>query len=95
MKALKLAHVNIRGLKSKLEDIKNDNDLLNGDILCFSKTRLDKTNSIDDNVWLVDQRKLHRCDRNSNGGGVLVALNDKYPSKDLLLVHPNLEIVST
>ena len=38
-RALKIAHVNIRGLKSKLDDIKNYEDLQKVDIVCFSETK--------------------------------------------------------
>ena len=75
---LRIAHINIWGLKSKMEDIRNDSDLLKADVLCLNETRLDKYDKLDNTNPFGDERKIIRCDRNQNGGGVMVALSNKY-----------------
>ena len=90
---LRIAHINIQGLKSKMEDIRNDSDLLKADILCLNETRLDKYDKLDNTNPFGDERKIIRCDRNQNGG-VMIALSNKYRvAKQLLFGHPILEIV--
>ena len=92
---LRIAHINIWGLKNKMEDIRNESDLLKADILCLNETRLDKYDKLDNTNPFGDERKIIRCDRNQNGGGVMIALSNKYRMvKQLLFGHPILEIVS-
>ena len=88
-KTLKIAHVNIRGLKSKFDDIENDEYLQKADVLCFNETRLDESDCLNYNLCFGTKTIIYRCDRNSNGGGVLLALNKQHKAKDLNLVHPN------
>ena len=77
-------------MKSKFDDIENDEDLQKVDVLYFNETRLDESDCLNDNLCFGNKTIICRCDRNSNGG---LALNKQYKGKDLNLVHSNLEVV--
>ena len=89
---VKIAHVNIRGIKSKLCDITNDNNLKQADIICFNETRLNPSEKV---ILFGKGTKIYiyRCDRNNNGGGVMIALINDIKVKKLPLHHPTLEII--
>ena len=90
---LTVVHINIRGLKYKLDDIQYDEDLLKADIICFSESWLCKSDKSADMLHISKIWSLFRCDRNSNGGGVMIAVKKQYKVKDLELQHGNLEII--
>ena len=89
---LKVAHINIRGLKSKIDDIHNDKDLLSADVICFNETRLEHSDQLE-HLHLGQRVQLFRSDRNSSGGGVMIALTKKFTSKQLIFSDKGLEIV--
>ena len=82
---LTVVHINIRGLKYKLDDIQYDEDLLKADIICFSESWLCKSDKSADMLHISKTWSLFRCDRNSNGGGVMIAVKKQYKVKDLEL----------
>ena len=76
-----MAHVNINSICNKIEDLKF---LVarNIDIMVISETTLDE--SFPKSQFLLDDfKKPFCCDRNSNGGGILVYIRDKVPANEI------------
>ena len=67
---LKLAHINIRGLLSKLNEITLLLEESNIDILAITETHLDK--SIGNKTVNIDGYQVERHDRDKYGGGCLL-----------------------
>ena len=62
---------NVRGMKSKLNSIKNIAQELNPTLMCFVETHLSDIEKIEiDNYVII---RNDRNDRNENGGGILIA----------------------
>ena len=80
-----MAHLNVNSIRNKIEDLK----LLvakNVDILVISETKLDE--SFPTSQFLIDGfKKPFRYDRNSNGGGILVYVRDKFPANEIKQVN--------
>ena len=62
-------YINIRGLKSKVESLKEILLDENPEIVGLTETMLDEADVID-----IEGYTVHRNDRNGNGGGVLLAV---------------------
>ena len=84
-RGLIVAHLNINSIRNKIEGLKF---LVakNVDILVISETKLDE--SFPTNQFLIDGfKKPFRCDRNSNGGGILVYVRDKVSANEIKQVN--------
>ena len=87
-KGLIVAHLNINSIRNKFDDLKF---LVtkNVDIMIISETKLDE--SFPESQFLVDGfKKPFRLYRTANGGGLLVYVRDKVPTKEIKQIHiPN------
>ena len=92
LKGLKIAHLNIRSLYNKLDEITFILCKSEIDILCISESWLD--NSITDNEINIPGYIIERRDRNRQGGGVLMYIREtvKYDlRRDISEVSPAVE----
>ena len=72
------AYLNVNSIRYKFDEIR---ELLTDrivDLLFIAEAKLDAT--FNDNLFSVDGCKLHRRDRNSNGGGILCMISSDVPS---------------
>ena len=67
---LKVAHLNVDGMRSKLSQIRILLQEVKFDILAVSESKI--SNKIEDNVIKIEGYNIYRSDRNVNGGGVLI-----------------------
>ena len=81
-----ILHLNVQGLsaksRSKYIDLKEDKELQKADIVCFTETHYCSENEV--NVSSIWEKNgcMYRLDRSGRkGGGVLIAVCDKYKSK--------------
>ena len=89
-----ISHLNVRNLNAKKEDIANDTDLQKADILCFSETHLSPADSLTSElIGIPNDRKIYRCDRNNNGGGILMCVNSKYNPELIETGNCGIEII--
>ena len=73
-RGIRIAHLNVRGLLSKFNEIILLIKESNMDILMITESHLDRT--VPDEQIAIDGFGLKRCDRNKHGGGVLVYFNN-------------------
>jgi hypothetical protein len=71
---LKITHINICSLRSKACEVNNLFVTDDIDILTISETHLD--NTFDDTVVAIHGYNIYRKDRNANGGGVAVYIQN-------------------
>ena len=77
-KGLKIAHLNISSLRNKIQSVTNL--LAEGiHVLALSETHLDDT--ISDNLLAIQGYKIFRNDRDANGGGTAIYVQDHLPTK--------------
>ena len=89
-----ISHLNVRNLIAKKEDIACDKDLLKADIICFSETHLNPMEYLfPAKLGMPNERKIYRCDRNSNGGGIVICVDCKYEPKLINTENSGIEIV--
>ena len=74
-KGLKMAHINVRSLPPKIEEIRYIVNQMDLDVLCINETWLD--GSISDTEIDIDGYFLLRKDRNRNGGGVCMYVSER------------------
>ena len=80
-KGLKFAHLNINGIRSKIEYLTLFLQETKLDILCLNESKVDL--SINDAEISVPNYNIFRRDRNKHGGGVLVYCKDNLHVKVL------------
>lgn len=90
-KGLKIAHLNIRSLKHKIDQLRillHDNAL---DVLAISESHL--TDDVHKSQIEIDNYDVYRRDRGSAGGGVVVYVKSSIPHEHCpsLNPHPSLE----
>eukprot|EP00112_Aurelia_sp_Birch-Aquarium-sp1_P018925 Seg4593.5 transcript_id=Seg4593.5/GoldUCD/mRNA.D3Y31 product="hypothetical protein" protein_id=Seg4593.5/GoldUCD/D3Y31 len=73
-RGIRIAHLNVRGLLRKFNEIILLIKESNMDILVITESHLDST--VSDEQIAIDGYGLKRCDRNRHGGGVLVYFNN-------------------
>ena len=78
-KGLKICHLNIRGLPSKIEQLRLMLALKPFHVICLNETFCD-TCIDDDDVQLKDFN-IDRNDRNRHGGGVAIYVSSSIPHK--------------
>ena len=92
IKGLKILHVNVRSLLSKLDEIKLYVDSLRPDFLCISETWLSEL--IEDNEIKIFGYNHVRKDRiGMRGGGVLIYFKEKFYNKVVFNNNSNSEII--
>eukprot|EP00121_Abeoforma_whisleri_P016679 Awhi_evm1s15294 len=74
---MKIAHININGIKDRLEEISHFLATEKIAILCVNETKLAPTDQI-----TIPNYQVIRRDRNGNGGGVLLAIHKSIPFKE-------------
>ena len=73
---VKLLHINIGNLKTKIADIKNDNIFQNADIIALNETHLQHSDTVTpDMIGVSQDRFIVHCDHNNRGGGVALTVN--------------------
>lgn len=80
-KGFKMGHLNVNGLRSKLDYIKvflHEHKL---DILALNETKIDS--HVTNADITIPGYNIFRCDRNKHGGGVLIYAIDTLPTKKL------------
>ena len=80
-----MAHLNISSIRNRTEVLKFlvAKDV---DILVISETKLEE--SFLTSLFLINGfKKPFRCDRNSNGGGILVYVRHKVPANEIKHVN--------
>ena len=80
-RGLKIAHLNINGLLSKLDFLKIMLQKSKFDVFAISESKLDA--NIHNNEIKIDGYNLYRLDRNRHGGGVLFYVNEQLESHPL------------
>ena len=76
---LNMAHLNVNGLRSKLDFIKILLFQEKFDILCLNETKIDST--VSDNDLSIPGYTPHRQDRTAHGGGTLIYVSDVLHAK--------------
>ena len=81
---LKLLHINIGNLKTKIADIKNDTIFQNADIIALNETHLGHTDTLTPQMIGVSQdRFIVHCDCNNKGGGVALIIKTNLKPKHI------------
>ena len=94
-----LVHLNIQGLnarsRTKFVDLHQDKEIQEVDIICLTETHYNSDMTISvQNIWPSRNGQLYRLERcNRKGGGVAVAVTNKYTSKQIVLDSP-LEVIA-
>ena len=82
-KGLRIAHLNINGLHSKIDEVRVLVNRTKIDILAISESKLNS--NISDGDIEIENYKLYLLDRDTNGGGVAIYVTLSLSSVD----HPN------
>ena len=81
---LKLLHINIGNLKTKIADIKNDIILQNADIIALNETQLGHSDTLTPHMIGISQdRFIVHCDHNNRGGGVALIIKTNLKPKHI------------
>ena len=89
-----IAHINIRSMRNKLDELQLLLKKLSIDIMCVSETWLNDTST--DNTVNIAGYDIIRCDRISNTyGGVAILIRDNlvHKTRDYLKTEKSLEIL--
>ena len=72
-----IGHININSIRYKFHELLPifHNNLV--DIFCIAETKIDST--FNDNLFLADGYKMHRCDRDAHGGGLMAFVRADLP----------------
>ena len=88
-----ISHLNIQRLCAKQPDVIHYELLHSCDIVCFNETHVDETDVLSPQMFGFDNAySLYRCDRGSNGGGVIVIV-DKQLQPHVQKVSSTLEAI--
>ena len=90
-----LCHLNVRGLLSKIPDIATTcPDYLGADVICFNESKLDASVKLSpQQLGLgIECYKMFRCDRNRDGGGVMMLVRKELcPERIVIPTSRNFE----
>ena len=92
---MEIYYQNIRGIRTKLQKLRESAALYSYDIYFLTETWLD--GNIKSAELGLDNHKIHRCDRSSStstkkkGGGVLIAVDSKLPSRKINTKNNDIE----
>ena len=91
---VKILHLNIKKLKRKVEDIKDDDIFKNSDIISLNETHLGHSETLTlDMMGIGKDVLIVHCDHNNRGGGVALVVNKKLNPKQIR-INTILEIVA-
>ena len=91
-KGIKIAHLNCRGLLGKIDDLKQLLSFVPFNVMCFTETFLD--DSVSDGEVYIPGYRLYRNDRNRNGGGVAIFIDENLSPKLIPITNCNVEALS-
>jgi exonuclease III len=77
-KGLKMAHLNVNGIRSKLDQVRLLVSESGLDLLCLNETKIDE--SVSDADISIPNFDIYRRDRNKHGGGVLIYVSSRINS---------------
>ena len=81
---VKIVYLNIRNLKRKIEDMKNDEIFKNSNIISLNETHLGHSDTLTpDMVGISKDVLIVHCDHNNRGGGVALIANKKLNPKQI------------
>ena len=81
---VKLLHLNVGNVKTKIADIKNDDTFQNADIIVLNETHSQHSDTVTlDMIGLSQDRFIVHCDRNNRGGGVALMINTNLNPKHI------------
>ena len=81
---LKVLHINIGNLKTKIADIKNDIIFQNADIIALNETQLGHSDTLTPHIIGISQdRFIVHCDHNNRGGGVALIIKTNLKPKHI------------
>ena len=81
---VKLLHINIGNLKTKIADIKNDNIFQNADIIALNETHLGHSDTLTpDMIGVSQNRFIVHCDHNDRRGGYALIVNTNLNPKHI------------
>ena len=78
-KGLKIAHLNVRSLLPKSNELRLSLEKLCFDVFSVTESWLD--DSVDDHEVQIDGYQIIRADRNRHGGGVAIYIKSEIPFK--------------
>ena len=81
---LKLLHINIGNLKTKIADNKNDTIFKSADIIALNITHLGHTDTLTPQIIGISQdRFIVHCDHNNKGGGIVLIVKTNLKPKHI------------
>ena len=86
-----ILHLNVQGLRarsrSKNIDLQSDKEVQKADVLCFTETHYKSSDEVNaDNFWPLKSASVYHLERDGRkGGGVLIAVSNRYRSKRIEL----------
>ena len=81
---VKLLHINIGNLKTKIADIKNYSIFRNADIIALNETHLGHSDTLTpDMIGVSQDRFIVHCDHNNRGGRVALIVNTNLNPKHI------------
>ena len=93
-KSVAIAHLNVRNLMAKRYDITCDTDICRAGVICFTESHLSANDKLTPSViGLCNNTEIYRCDRDNNGGGVVICVDSKYHPTVLCVGESGLELV--
>ena len=72
-----IGHININSIRYKFQELLPLFEKFLVDVFCISETKID--DSFNDSLFSADGYKLHRCDRNIHGGGLMTFVRADLP----------------
>ena len=93
-KSVAIAHLNVRNLMAKRYDITCDTDICRAGVICFTESHLSANDKLTPSViGLCNNTEIYHCDRDNNGGGVVICVDSKYHPTVLCVGESGLELV--
>ena len=79
----------------KRYDITCDTDICRAGVICFTESHLSANDKLTPSViGLCNNTEIYRCDRDNNGGGVVICVDSKYRPTVLCVSESGLELVA-
>ena len=93
-KQLKIVHLNVRNILTKLHDMRNEDILKQVDIICVNETHMSEHDKLTPEMMnIAENFIIFQKDRNKNGGGVVVIVN-KTLNPDHIPIDTHCEVVA-
>ena len=93
-KQLKIVHLNVRNILTKLHDMRNEDILKQADIICVNETHMSEHDKLTPEMMNITENFIiFWKDRNKNGGGVAVIVNETL-NPDHIPIDTHCEVVA-